>query len=126
MEQQKILNLLNEESNSKIETRKWNIVNAQSNANYDAGNKIIYKIEALKSNLSGFNDAYILLRGDITIMGHPVIQVAFKNCAPSTKQIIKIDGTLDYAEDLDLLMPKYNLIERSSKYSEKTKSLWFY
>ena len=37
MEHQKSLNLLNEESNSKFVTRKWNIVNDQSNANYDVG-----------------------------------------------------------------------------------------
>ena len=41
--------------------------------------------EVLKSNLCGFNYVYILLRGDITIMGYPVIQVAFKNCALFTK-----------------------------------------
>ena len=57
MEHQKILNLLNEESNSKFVTRKWNIVNDQSNANYDVGNYIIYNTEVLKSNLCDFNDA---------------------------------------------------------------------
>ena len=41
MEHQKILNLLNEENDFKFVTRKWNIVNDQSNANYDAGNEII-------------------------------------------------------------------------------------
>ena len=40
MEHQKILNLLNEASDSKFVTRKWNIVNDQSNANYDAENEI--------------------------------------------------------------------------------------
>ena len=49
MEQQKILNLLNEPRNSNFMTRKCNIVNGQSNANYDAGNKIIYNRETLKS-----------------------------------------------------------------------------
>ena len=39
----------------------------------------------------------------------------------------KIDGTtIDEAEDLDLVMPMYNLIEYSSIYSETTGSLWFY
>ena len=41
MEHQKILNLLNETSDSKFVTGKWNIGNDQSNANYDVGNKII-------------------------------------------------------------------------------------
>ena len=45
MEQQKIINLLNEASDSKFMTRKWNIVNDQSNENYDVGNEIIYNIE---------------------------------------------------------------------------------
>ena len=42
MEHQKILNLLNEASDSKFVTRKWNIVNDQSNSNYDVGTEIIY------------------------------------------------------------------------------------
>ena len=40
MEHQNILNLLNEASDSKFVTRKWNIVNDQSNANYDVENEI--------------------------------------------------------------------------------------
>ena len=42
MEQPKILNLLNEPNGSKFVTRKWSIVNDQSNANYHAGNEIMY------------------------------------------------------------------------------------
>ena len=40
MEHQNILNLLNEASDSKFVTRKSNIVNDQSNANYDVENEI--------------------------------------------------------------------------------------
>ena len=44
-----------------------------------------------------------------------------------TKCITKIDGTtIDDSEDLDSVMPMYNLIEYSSNYSETTGSLWFY
>ena len=57
MEHQIILNLLNEASDSKFVTRKWKIVNEQSNANYDVGHKIVYNTEVLKSNLCDFNDA---------------------------------------------------------------------
>ena len=127
MEHQKTLNLLNDANNSKFLTRKWNIVNDLSNANYDVGNEIIYYTEVLKYTLCDYNDAYILVRGNITIAGHQVTQVAFKNCAPFTKCITKIDGTtIDDAEDLDLVMPMYNLIEHNSNYSETTASLWFY
>ena len=37
MEHQKILNLLNEASDSKFVTRKWNIVKDQWNTSYDVG-----------------------------------------------------------------------------------------
>ena len=123
----KILNLLNEASDSKFVTKKWNIVNDQSNAKYDVENEIIYNTEVLKSNLCDYNDAFILVRGDIAVIGHQVTQVAFKNCAPFTKCITKIDGaTIDGAEDLDSVMAMYNLIEYSSNYSQIRGSLWFY
>ena len=57
----KILNLLNEASDSKFVTKKWNIVNDQSNAKYDVENEIIYNTEVLKSNLCDYNDAFILV-----------------------------------------------------------------
>ena len=68
MEDQKVLPSLNEASNSKSVTRKWNIANDQSNANYGLWNEIIYNTEVLISNL---------------------------------------------CEDLDLVIPMYNLIEYS-------------
>ena len=74
-------------------TRKWNIANDQSNVNYDVRNKIIYNTGVLKSNLSDYDDAYILLRGNITVTAARETQVSFKNCAPFTKCITKIDRT---------------------------------
>ena len=62
MEHEKILNLLNEPNDSKFVTRKWNIANDQSNANYDVGNKIFYNTEVLKSNICDYNNAYILVK----------------------------------------------------------------
>ena len=64
--------------------KTWNIVNDQSNANYDVGNEIICNTEVLKFNLCHYNDAYILVRGDIVVIGHKVTQVAFKNFVPFT------------------------------------------
>ena len=107
--------------------KKWNIVNDNSNSNYAAANKIIYNTEKLKSNLCYYNDYYILVTGDITVVAAPATQVALKNCAPFTKCVTKIDGTtIDDAMDLDLVMQMYNLIEYSSNYFETTGSLWFY
>ena len=50
--------------------------------------------------------------------------MVFKNCAPFSKCIIKIEeATIDDAEDLDLVMP---IIEYSSNYSEITGNLLLY
>ena len=115
MEHQKILKLLNEANDSKSKT------------NYCIGNEIIYNTKVLKSNLRDYNDVIILGRGNITLTGDQVTQVALKNCAPFTNCITKINRTtIDDAKDLDLVMPMYILIEYSSNYSETAGSLWFY
>ena len=69
----------------------------------------------LKCNLPHYSDAYILVRGDNTVITGSAAQLAFKNCPPFTKNIPKIDETTIHdAEDLDLVMSMYNLIEYSS------------
>ena len=81
--------------------------------------QINYNTEVSKSNLCYYNDASILIRGDITVTAGPEIQLALKNCAPFTKCITKIDGaTTDDIDNLDLVMLIYNIIEYSSNYSE--------
>ena len=72
MEHQIILNLLNEANDSKFVTRKWNIANSNSNSNYNVGAKIVYYTEAevLKSNLCDNNNAFILVRDNVTIKIH--------------------------------------------------------
>ena len=67
---------MNEANDSKFVTRKWNIVSDLSNSIFDVGNQIIYNTEDSKSTLCDYNDAYLLLRGDITIIGHQATQVA--------------------------------------------------
>ena len=89
-------------------------------------NEIIYNSEVLKSSLCDYSDTYILLRGNITVIAAPVTQVVFTNCTPFTKCISKIDKAIDDVENLDLVMPMYNLTEYSSGYSETTGSLWFH
>ena len=81
MEHQKISNLSNDANGSKFLTRKWNIVNDNSNSNYTAANEITYNTEILKSNLCDYNNAYILVIVDITVVASPAAQVAFENCA---------------------------------------------
>ena len=53
--------------------------------------------------------------------------VAFKNNAPFINCISKINGVkIDNAEDLDVVMPMYNLLEYSKNYRKTTGSLWNY
>ena len=70
MGNQKILNLLNERNDSELVTRKWNIINDQSNASYNVVNEIISNTEVWKSKLGDYNDAYILVRSDIVTTAH--------------------------------------------------------
>ena len=108
--------MLNEANDSKFVKRKWNIGNDNSKANYGVGNEI-----------SDCNDPYILVSGDSNIIRHQGTKIAFKDCAPFSKCITKIDETIIYdAENLGLVMPMYNLIEYSSNYSEATGSLGFH
>ena len=62
----------------------------------------------------------MLVMGDITVAGDSWAQLAFKNCWPFITCITKVDGTtIDDAEDLDLVMPMYNLWEYNSNYSTR-------
>ena len=114
MKYQKVLNVLNEPNDFKFMPRKCNIANDDSKVSYNAANEIPYNIKVLKRNICDYRDAYILVTDDITVVGHNIAtEVAFKNCAPLTKCITKIDETtIDDADDLDLVMSMYNLIER--------------
>ena len=79
----------------------------------------------VRSNLCDYVDAYILFSGRITITGaehdHAARQaderdrgVTFKNCVPFTKWISRINNTdIDNAQDINTVMPMYNLIEYS-------------
>ena len=126
MEHQKLLNLLNETNDSKFVTRKWNIVNDNWKTKYNTTNEINYNTEISKSNLCHYNDAYVLVTDNITVVAAPATQVAFKNYVPFTKCITKIDETtIDDAENLQLVMPMYNLTEYSSNYSKTTKVYGF-
>ena len=70
----------------------------------------------------------LLSKKDITILGYKApTQVVFKNFAPFTKCITKIDGTtVDEREDWDLVTPICNLLECSLNYPDTTGNLWFY
>ena len=67
-------------------TRKWNIaIDDQSNANYDERNEITYNTEVLKSDLCDYNDACLLVKGDISVIGHYVANNNFESFEYKTK-----------------------------------------
>ena len=137
MEYQKIANLLNNELEqpSKFRTINWVEINNESRGNYANGG-IKFKTTMLRSNLCDYADSYILVKGTITITGagddadarqadEREKGLTFKNCAPFTKCISRINNTdIDNAQDIDIVMPMYNLTEYSDKYSNTTGSLW--
>ena len=90
----------------------------------------------LRSSLCDYSDAYILVKGNISVNNTAAAgatanntnkKVIFKNCAPFTNCISKINNTeIDNAKDNDVVMPMYNLIEYSDNYSKTSGSLWQY
>ena len=132
METQRIVNLLVDANNEspKFATRKWYVINDQNNTDYGEGNEdsttVKFETKVIKSSLCDYSDAYILVTGNITATGGDAnTRVAFKNCAPFTKCITHInDEHVDNADNLDIIMPMYNLIEYSDNYSDTSGSLW--
>ena len=136
MEYQKIANLLDSAPNqpSKFRKRNWVEINDESRGTY-TGNDIRFKTTMLRSNLCDYADAYILVKGTITITGAGNDDAAkrlyernegviFKKCAPFTKCISRINNTdIDHAQDIDVVMSMYNLIECSDNYSKTSESL---
>ena len=92
----------------------------------------------LKSSLCDYSDAYILVKGKITITGAGANVaarqaderdkgVAFKNCAPFTACKRNINNVeVDNCQDIDIIMPMYILIEYSDNYAKTSGSLWQY
>ena len=90
----------------------------------------------LKSSLCDYSDAYILVKGTITINNTAAVdadanntdkKLIFNNCAPFTNCISEISNTqVDNVKDIDIVMPMYNLIEYSDNYSKTSGSLWQY
>ena len=82
----------------------------------------------LRSDLCDFSDAYIVVKGDITLEGNNDANkgnknLVFKINAPLISCISKINGVkIDNAEDLDFVMPMYNLLD-TGKIIEKQQQV---
>ena len=128
METQNIINLLNgsDNENSKFATKKWYIIDSESNGNFSKDEEIKFLTRSIESSLCDFSDAYILVTGNITATpNNAITQVIFKDCAPFEKFRTEINETfIDEADFINITMPMYNLIEYSDNYSNTSGSLW--
>ena len=94
--------------------------------------EIRIKTSILRSDFCDYSSAYIVVKGTITAEGDNNANkrnknLAFKNNTPFINCISKINGIkIDNAEDLDVVMPMYNLLEYSKNYRKTTGSLWNY
>ena len=141
MEYQKIANLLDDNKSnqpSKFRTKNWIEINDESRGTYNVNSQIKFKTTMLKFSLCDYSDAYILVKGTITITGAGDNAAArqadgrdkgvvFKNCAPFTYCINEINNIqVDNAKDTDIVMAMYNLIEYSDNYAKTSGRLWQY
>ena len=138
MEYQKIANLIDDTSNqpSKFRTRNWVEINDESRGAYNVNSQIKFRTTMLKSSLCDYSDAYILVKGNISVTNTAAAgdaanninkKVIFKNCAPFTNCISEINNTqIGNAKDIDIVMSMCKLIEYSDNYAKTTGSLWQY
>ena len=143
MEYDKINNLLLSEDNeseklSKFVTREYDRVNSLLDM-YNEYKSVRFKAPMLRSNLCDYSDAYILVKGTImvtapgannsvnNIRDNKNTLLILKNNAPFVSCITRINGELiEDADDLDIVIPMYNLLEYSKNYRKTKGSLYNY
>ena len=137
MEYQKIINFLDNTSNqvSKFRIKNWIEINDQSRAVNNTNRNIRFKTTMLKSILCDYKDAYILVKGRITISGEGAditarladerntVVIYIKKNATFINCKSEINNT-EIDNDKDIAMPIYNVIEYSDNYLKTSGSLF--
>ena len=134
MEFNKINNLLGPAHDKvpKFITKKWIEVQSQSGNTYNTSKPIRFKTSMLRSDLCDYSDAYVWVKGIITLtnLNNNINfdrRLTLKNNAPFISCISKINGELaENAEDLDIVILKYNLLKYSKNYEKNSGSLFNY
>ena len=113
-------------------TKKCIEVQSQSRNTYNTSKPIRFKTSMLRADLCDYSDAYVWVKGKITVTNpndnaNFNKELTLKNNAPFISCISKINGELvENAEDLDTVMPMYNLLEYSKNYEKTSESLFNY
>ena len=134
MEFKKINNLLGpaHEKVPKFITKKWIEVQSQFRNTYNTSKPIRFKTSMLRSDLCDYSDAYVWVKGKITVTNlndntNFNKELTLKNDAPFISCISKIKGELvENAENLDIVIPMCNLLEYSKNYEKTSGSLFNY
>ena len=128
-----LLGKLDKDETPKFTTIKWIEIFDQFNGTYNPNKDIRFKTPQIRDDLRDFNDAYIVVTGKITATNpgnNNIIynrKVALKNSAPFFNCILKINSQLiEDAQDLDIVVPMYNLLNYSKNFRKKTASFWNY
>ena len=118
---------------SQFRTRNWIEINDESRGKYDYNSDIKFKTSVIRSDLCDYSDTYIHVKTIITVpntaaqgaaVNNTNKKVIFKNCATFTNCVIEINNTqVDNAQDNDIVMSMYNLIDYSDDYSKISGSL---
>ena len=78
--------------------KKWCVIDSEAKCNQLPDNEIKFLTSSLESSFCDYSDAYILLTGNISVIGgNANTKVAFKNCAPFEKCRAEINET--FADD---------------------------
>ena len=133
MEYLKITNLLGTTLDEipRFITKKWVKICDQSGSadnKYKPNKQIRFNTSTLRSNLCDYSDTYIVMKGTITVTDPDNDaydkELILKSNAQFVSCISKINNTLiDDAEDLDVVIPMYNLLEYSKNYRNSRKFL---
>ena len=137
MEYQNVINLLTDTTNqlSKFRTRNWVEINDKYRGTYNANSDIKFKTSMIRSNLCDYSDAYIQVKGNITVLNTAAAtkpinntkKIIFKNCALFPNCISEINNTqIDDAQYIDIVMSMHNFIEYSDVYLKTLETLWQY
>ena len=106
---------------SKFKTKNWVEINDESRGTYNVNSRIKFKTTVLKSSLCDYSDAYIHVKGKITIVGEGDDAAArqaderdkgavFKNCPPFTLCVSEINNTqIDNCKDIDIIIMQKHL-----------------
>ena len=117
MESQKIINFF-DDNEKYFQTKKWYTINDQNNGQYQENSTIKFNTEVIKPNLCDYADAYILVTGNVKIVGGAAnTRFCFKD-GPFT------DTHIETAENLQLVMKHYNLTEYSDNHQDTVGSLY--